>query len=89
MKHIHKYERKKYGNNGCFIYKCMIPGCTHFVYESLIINRRSLCWRCDKEFVITKLLKKPHCDDCTRGKKAQNDLEVLNTFKKLMLEGVK
>jgi len=65
--HIHKYYRTKLGKQ--IIYKCSLPGCTHYVLKPLIENRNSVCNRCGEVFTITKrTLKacpaKPHCENC-------------------------
>jgi hypothetical protein len=70
-KHYHKYIRialnKKRKIDGARVYKCITPGCTHFIAENLAEGRLCLCWVCDELFTITKKamkLKKPHCDKC-------------------------
>lgn len=68
--HIHKYMKVEWGKNKTVVFRCMIPGCTHYVHEEMVRNRRSLCWKCGNPFVMTleKLLrKKPKCDDCQGG----------------------
>jgi hypothetical protein len=63
--HIHKYFRDKLGKQ--FIYRCMLPGCPHYILAKLVLGRESLCNYCDTKFVIDKhnaTLKKPHCPDC-------------------------
>lgn len=77
QKHTHKYIRCKYGSKGYMIFKCALPGCTHYVDANLILNRLSVCWRCGADFVIKvtpgnkAVNKKPHCNECTRGYKKQ------------------
>ena len=69
-KHTHKYKRIMSGQRP--IYRCMLPGCYHFIGEEHIEHKLSLCHRCNKEFVITqkmlfpRAIVKPHCDDCNR-----------------------
>lgn len=68
---IHKYYWSQFKVSKTVIYRCGVEGCTHFIYEPLVVNRLSLCWRCGDAFVITvKSLrsKKLHCESCTRGK---------------------
>jgi hypothetical protein len=63
--HIHKYLRDKLGK--LIIYKCALPGCPHYIRQNLVVGKVSLCWVCNKEFVMTRAmakLKKPHCPDC-------------------------
>lgn len=70
-KHIHRYRRAKLGSQ--IIYKCTLPGCTHYILKALVENRASICHRCGTSFIITKKTLKtcpamPHCDDCTNRK---------------------
>lgn len=54
-----------------FIFKCQIPGCTHFKPRDLVIGDESVCWRCGGTFQMTyasTYLKKPHCPSCTETK---------------------
>ena len=70
-KHVHKYYRVKLGKNKDYVvYRCESPGCTHYMPADLIVGCKSICHRCDKEFVITQnlMFKKPHCEDCIRHK---------------------
>ena len=66
-KHIHKYRRMTQGSRGHRIYKCQVPGCTHYIDVKLAEGRISLCNRCNEPFVIDKRSMKqakPHCNDC-------------------------
>ena len=71
----HLYFRIKY-SSGAQVFRCRKPGCTHFVNsKELLIGRRAKCWRCSVEFIIGEReanLKKPHCQECTRGRKDKN-----------------
>lgn len=84
-KHIHKYVRVKLGRAKTYeVYKCALPGCSHFVIPPLVVGRLSLCWRCGLEFVITEklLFKKPHCENCTNHRtKKLTDEKVLAGLK--------
>lgn len=74
----HKYQRvelksRQKGSRGepYTIFRCMIPGCTHYVPRDLVIGNMSICWRCGQEFQMTAAstyLKKPHCSACTESK---------------------
>ena len=82
-KHVHKYHRLRIGKNEYEIYKCALAGCTHYVQAELVVGRKSICWRCGNEFIITGKLrhKKPHCEDCIQSKTAklgEKALEVLS-----------
>jgi hypothetical protein len=74
--HTHKYVRARIGKNKYMIYRCAVPGCTHFIVSELIAGRKSICWRCGKEFFISEDLirKKPHCNECTRRKDKLGEL---------------
>lgn len=47
-KHTHKYERRKLGSwktKGHDIYKCTLPGCTHYMLDmEATVGRLSKCW---------------------------------------------
>ncbi len=63
---IHKYQRTTLGKN-FLIYRCMVPGCSHYVSAKLMLNRICECWRCGNPMVIDKYsahLAKPHCENC-------------------------
>lgn len=83
-KHVHKYVRVKMKGGEYIVYKCVLPGCTHFINRDLVVGHETLCWKCGTTIVMTmKLatLRKPHCVDCTRpatGKAAQwNSMEQI------------
>ena len=87
QQHVHKYIKTKIGDKGYVIYKCTLPGCTHFIAEKLALNRKNICWRCGNEHIITKLQKKPHCDACTKGNNKRIipvDQDLLKTFENLL-----
>jgi hypothetical protein len=57
--------------NGRVFYKCMLPGCSHYLpVADLAIGRESLCWgNCNRLVVITKEdvmreVKRPMCSEC-------------------------
>jgi len=53
------------------VFRCMIPGCSHYVARELVVGNESECWRCGDAFQMTTALtylKKPHCVSCTKGK---------------------
>jgi hypothetical protein len=73
----HKFRRirwKSRQNKGkpYYIFKCQIPGCTHFKSRDLVVGDESECWRCGNTFQMTyasTYLAKPHCPSCTENKK--------------------
>jgi hypothetical protein len=97
MKHTHKYERRKLGKNSHIVFVCVLPGCSHNVSEELVKGRKSICWVCGEEFIVTKprknpIPKRPHCLTCTRKPdkshvKPITDLNPLEIFDEL-IDGV-
>jgi hypothetical protein len=68
-KHVHRYKRDILGR-GYVIYKCTLPGCTHYIAETLLINRIALCGKCNEPFVIGKFEAKmaiPRCENCVKS----------------------
>jgi hypothetical protein len=64
MKHIHRYLRVKLG--GKKIWRCSIPGCTHYLRHEMAMGQNSICWVCGNTMVLTPkimLCVKPHCDN--------------------------
>ena len=49
--HIHKYQRSRLGMNYT-IYRCVIPGCTHYIAKKLVRGRISLCHVCNEPMVM-------------------------------------
>jgi hypothetical protein len=72
----HKYRRIQWRSRQVkgepyTIFKCMLPGCTHYVPRDLVVGNESLCWVCGKTFQMTyasTYLAKPHCPNCIKGK---------------------
>jgi len=74
MKHSHTYEsiRTRPG-----FYRCIHPDCSHYINRIYMQGKRAQC-KCGNTFLLTsrKLqLKKPHCDDCTKGARIIDKLE--------------
>ena len=71
---MHMYRRIVWGSKDkpSIIYKCTIPGCTHYLHKVLAEGAISLCNRCKHEeivitkYMISKNIVKIHCDKCTR-----------------------
>src|SRR5271169_1268254 len=66
INHVHKYIRKTVGRNNFPIYRCILPDCSHFLQSALVEGRKSLCYFCDKEFIINRKqvargIAKPQC----------------------------
>jgi len=73
----HKYLRvtvKGRTSVNKYKFRCVHPGCQHYLTNEFIVGAIAECWRCGDEFVIDKVLalKKPHCRPCTKRK----DLDV-------------
>jgi len=72
IEHVHKYMRVKLGKKKDFIvFKCMIPGCTHYLQRDLVVGRESICWVCGELMTLsmkTTTLKYPHHSYCTKGR---------------------
>jgi hypothetical protein len=72
---IVKRDGKRYieKTGGTPIYKCMIPGCGHYLTREMVLGRLSICWKCGGQMVMSAYsvtLKKPHHRECTRSKVA-------------------
>jgi len=69
--HYHKYERQKWPNGKSY-YKCMQPGCPHYLpLAQLAIGRESICWGylCNHLVLLTKddisnNIQYPMCEEC-------------------------
>lgn len=75
LKHIHQYKKIKKSK----IFKCRLPGCSHYLTYDMVENAVSLCNRCDQPFIMSKKAMKltnPHCEDCT-VKKENKELEAI------------
>ena len=56
-KHLHRYKKDILGR-AYVIYKCTLPGCSHYIPENLLINRVAMCGLCEDTIVIDKLRAK-------------------------------
>jgi hypothetical protein len=79
FKHVHKYKRGTLGR-GRKVYECVLPDCTHYLYEERIVGKKTICWVCNKVTIIYKdtngVLARPHCKSCTKKKRK----DVLDGF---------
>lgn len=74
LKHVHKLKRIKY-TNGEAVYFCVSGECEYEVNVKKAFGKPNECWRCGVTFPLSELsirLAKPHCSDCTHGKKDDN-----------------
>lgn len=74
LNHVHKYQRKDIGKGATrtkkvyVVYRCMLPGCSHYVPENQIEGRESVCWGCSKVLIVKAkhgwIREKPLCNTC-------------------------
>ena len=75
IKHTHRYERATLGKD-YVIFKCNLPGCTHYISKILAKGRMTLCNRCNEPMILNAAamqFKKPHCLDCTKKKNEMSE----------------
>ena len=83
MKHLHRYERVKLGKNGYTVFRCNLPGCSHYVRKELAKGKLCECNRCGEPMILgiaEMLLKRPHCNNCIKRK----DKEVHDKIKEFL-----
>lgn len=87
-KHTHKYKKVIQKPSGRTIWACALPDCSHYTTPELVVGKKSICFTCDEEFVLTKALMsqrvRPSCAPCRfkNAKPRQENKEltsVLNT----------
>lgn len=78
--HVHKYKKVVLGKNYT-VYKCVLPGCDHYISVALALGKIAECWRCGSPFTITadiirkgRVVAKPHCKPCTKSKKEKTEI---------------
>jgi hypothetical protein len=65
LRHTHKYH--KLDDN---LWHCAHPDCSHYMPKNVASSmpgKRSICWRCEKEFILTPVNmreEQPQCDYC-------------------------
>lgn len=92
-KHTHKYRRVTQQPSGRIIWKCELPDCSHYTTPELVAGKKSICWTCEQEFVLTKALMsqraKPTCLNCRRGnKKPRREDDSLTSVLNTRIEDV-
>jgi hypothetical protein len=83
--HVHKYKLEILGDvrvkrvngkklfekvGGYPIYRCVLPDCPHYVPMMMAVGRKSICWKCGNEMVLTIRnikTKKPKHRECVLG----------------------
>ena len=78
---VHKYIKKRIGDkkDPYTVWKCMLPGCTHYIKYELGENRFTVCWRCGATTTLDKILMdltRPHCHRCTRRSKKTEESDI-------------
>lgn len=82
----HKYKRitwkTRVSKEPYIVFKCMLPGCTHYTPKDLVVGNETICWRCGKTFQMASVhtyMAKPHCVACTKGRKGEASVEDVMT----------
>ena len=78
MKHLHQYKKVKLSHDykpgpAYYVYRCMLPTCTHYLRLELIEGRECQCARCHLPMIVDKAameLVTIHCADCVVKKPA-------------------
>lgn len=79
----HKYKRvqMRKDNPNWIVFRCMLPDCSHYLPTlEMVINKLSLCWGCEQQFLITKEhveRVKPTCESCVSKKYSLEDIDKL------------
>lgn len=79
--HIHRYQRTKLGDN-FIVYRCMLPGCAHYIRKELIMGKLCNCYRCGEDFIIGKKEMRrvrPHCG-CVQRAKPDIEMDKMRQF---------
>lgn len=49
----HQYRRVRLGKEKDYIvYRCIKPGCPHYIPKEMLPGKTSVCWKCGKEFIV-------------------------------------
>jgi len=78
---IHQYRKVKLVKS--VVFRCMLPGCTHYTREAFIINKIALCPFCGKDFLITRDLARRetvHCSECIVSTKPKVEVKEVVEF---------
>ena len=68
--HSHKLKKHSFKSGNAFFF-CTLPDCNFKINPALSLGKRTICWRCGKEFLMTEYslrLVKPHCEACHKTK---------------------
>src|SRR5580692_1622875 len=75
-KHTHKLKRLRY-KSGNVIFFCALPDCSFKINIQLVLGKRSICWRCGNDFIMSEYslrLAKPHCKACHHPKNEPSEV---------------
>lgn len=78
--HIHKYYRARVA--GVDVWACGLDNCTHYMpkhLEELVPGKVTVCWSCDKRFMLDERAMKyerPICLDCELKQKTDGALDL-------------
>lgn len=69
-KHVHKLKRHMHKSGNATLF-CTLPDCQFKINPAFALGKRSICWRCGNDFIMTEYslrLAKPHCESCHKPK---------------------
>ena len=81
-RHTHKYQ--KIDLSFVKTWACALPDCTHYMpkhMERMVEGKASICWECEKEFVLDRIaltMDRPTCLEC------RNPLNIDDTLMELL-----
>jgi ribosomal protein S27AE len=90
ISHVHKLKRLRY-KSGNDIFFCALPDCAFKTNISLVLGKRSICWRCGESFVMNEYsirLSKPHCNNCHKPKKETDTRDMGEYMKDSIINGL-
>jgi hypothetical protein len=61
------------------VYRCFLPNCTHYLRRQFTLGRKSICWFCEKEFLMGLReidMKHPNCGCRTKLGKMREQVEA-------------
>jgi hypothetical protein len=88
-KHTHKYRRYVRGNWKTSRYACADPDCYKVGRPGLLLGKKSICWNCGQEFILTRdnlETAKPKCINCADTKEAREHRRINETVQEMASE---
>lgn len=80
--HTHKYKKVRLKANKKFeVWACQL-NCSHYLQKEFLPGKLSICWKCLKEFELTKSLikAKPTCKECKITKEVKPVDSILKSL---------